>query len=728
MELAERLRAHLSDVDRPAEFAVAGLYQTPMPDIEVDGVGPLAFPLLAVQAEQLAGVAAAAPYGRGPDTIVDETVRKTWQIAPSNLRIRSEPWETTIAAIVSEAGRRLGVDDAQAELYKLLLYEEGGFFAEHRDSEKVDGMFATLVVTLPSRWTGGELVVRHAGAEVELDLQTGSVSNVAWGAFFTDCSHQLRPVTSGHRLCLVYNLVRPGGEFRAPDHSAVADEVAAALREWDSDFPKLLYVLDHSYTPAELDFSRLKGRDAGVAAVVRAAAAEADCALHLAMVSIEESGVAEEVYQRYSRYSRYSDPEFVAGEVSVRTQAVEHWRTLDGSDAPFERMPFEMGELCPPGALADEQPDQEHFWEATGNEGASFERTYRRAALVLWPRSQTARQIASCGPNGSLPFLESAEPGEPAKQLARAIVSSWPDRSERAYGPTAELGKRLLDALIRLEDGAAISLFLDVAVKQRGVRNEEAEALAWASVYLEERRFKEVAEFLAKQASRELEPPARFLASVAVLPSRRDLAELVADRVVDAMPTEVRVDWRATVTPAALRFLFEAIIALELPALAAAAAMQIEGRPHSYDLDTLVVPALSGLCRARNPDVVRTSLEALWNMAVSHLGERARRPLGDPDDWSLDVEIRCHCENCRKLQAFVRSPTERELRIPLAKEKRRHLHNVASGKDLSTSTIRSGRPFTWVCQKNATGYQRRREQRERDLIALTELGAELNPS
>ena len=30
-------------------------------------------------------------------------------------------------------------------------------------------------------------------------------------------------------------------------------------------------------------------------------------------------------------------------------------------------------------------PDEQHFQEATGNEGASFERTYSRAGFVLWP-------------------------------------------------------------------------------------------------------------------------------------------------------------------------------------------------------------------------------------------------------------------------------------------------------------------------------------------------------
>ena len=48
-----------------------------------------------------------------------------------------------------------------AEFYKLLIYDAGSFFVDHRDTEKVPGMFATLVIALPSAHSGGELVVRH---------------------------------------------------------------------------------------------------------------------------------------------------------------------------------------------------------------------------------------------------------------------------------------------------------------------------------------------------------------------------------------------------------------------------------------------------------------------------------------------------------------------------------------------------------------------------------------
>jgi predicted 2-oxoglutarate/Fe(II)-dependent dioxygenase YbiX len=69
-------------------------------------------------------------------------------------------------------------------------------------------MFATLVVALPSSFTGGELVVRHKGHEACLDLQCSDPAETAFAAFYADCVHEVRPVTDGFRLALTYNLIR----------------------------------------------------------------------------------------------------------------------------------------------------------------------------------------------------------------------------------------------------------------------------------------------------------------------------------------------------------------------------------------------------------------------------------------------------------------------------------------------------------------------------------------
>ena len=124
------------------------------------------------QARQLIAAAEPAPYGRGAETVVDPAVRRCWQIAPDRVRIRGRHWARTLETILARVAEGLGVDaPVTAEFYKLLVYDEGGFFIGHRDTEKAPGMFATLVVVLPSSFAGGELVVRHKGREARLDLR-----------------------------------------------------------------------------------------------------------------------------------------------------------------------------------------------------------------------------------------------------------------------------------------------------------------------------------------------------------------------------------------------------------------------------------------------------------------------------------------------------------------------------------------------------------------------------
>ena len=86
----------------------------------------------------------------------------------------------------------------------MLVYEPGQFFVAHQDSEKDDAMIATLVVMLPSAHSGGELVVHHGGAAT---AYRGSKSAISLVAFYPDCLHEVRPVKSGHRITLTYNLL-----------------------------------------------------------------------------------------------------------------------------------------------------------------------------------------------------------------------------------------------------------------------------------------------------------------------------------------------------------------------------------------------------------------------------------------------------------------------------------------------------------------------------------------
>jgi hypothetical protein len=110
------------------------------------------------------------PYGRGEETVIDREVRRTWQVDFAKVRIGGRDWEKTLAGLVADIALGLGVSEpVAADFYKLLVYDTGSFFVDHRDTEKAPGMFATMVLVLPSTHSGGELVIKHVGREVVLD-------------------------------------------------------------------------------------------------------------------------------------------------------------------------------------------------------------------------------------------------------------------------------------------------------------------------------------------------------------------------------------------------------------------------------------------------------------------------------------------------------------------------------------------------------------------------------
>jgi hypothetical protein len=378
-----------------------------------------------------------------------------------------------------------------ADLYQLLVYDPGSFCVSHRDTEKAAGMFAPLIIVLPSIYTGGALLVRHRDREARLELRGPEPSQVAFAAFDADCVHEGLPLTAGYRLALVSNRRRQG-RGQGPEPPPYAPEqarVTALLRQWsagkaapEDDSPDtLLSPLAYAYTPAELACGALQGADAAVAEVRVAAASAAACDLHLALVSITESGRAEHLGYYGARRRGWSDEadaeDFEVGEVYERSEPLSDWRRPDGSQPALGAVPFLADERCPPEAFEDLKPDEQYCHEAAGNEGASFERTYRRAALVLWPPARRLVVLNQTGLAATLPYLgelterwatSGAGPASPlwreAHEFSGHMLRTWP-RQVGWYPERTEArsdAARLLTLLSQLEDTARIEALLDI--------------------------------------------------------------------------------------------------------------------------------------------------------------------------------------------------------------------------------------------------------------------------
>ncbi len=61
---------------------------------------------------------------------------------------------------------------------------------------------------------------------------------MSWAAFYADCEHEVKPISSGYRLCLVYNLTlarsRRKGGISAPRTNEIAAAISELLGNWPS--------------------------------------------------------------------------------------------------------------------------------------------------------------------------------------------------------------------------------------------------------------------------------------------------------------------------------------------------------------------------------------------------------------------------------------------------------------------------------------------------------------
>lgn len=751
--LRDALLDLLAGVERPGDFCVAGRLETPIPHLEIDGIGPIAFPLLPWQAEQIRASSEQAPYGRGAKTLVDTAVRRTWQVGVDHLRLADPRWSTTLAEIAQRAAAGLGVPgEVRADLYKLLLYEVGSFFVEHRDSEKVDGMFATLVVVLPSLYEGGELVVRHRGREEVLPLKADGVSQVSYAAFYADCLHELRPVQSGYRLALIYNLAvvaRPPPS--APDYGPELERATRLLQSWGGELSgpdKLVVVLDHHYTSAGLSWSILKNQDAARAGLLLEAAARSGCLVHLAMVSIREAGSAEsnhDFYRARHRDRRDEVEDFEVIEVTDRTEEVGEWRDAEDTPVGLTALPLLDDELCPPDALEQESPDEQHYQEATGNEGASFERTWRRAAIVLWPAHRTRAVVDRGGFPAQLSLLvvlatrwarsgadRTAPEWTEAHALSTHLIANWPQT--RWVHPLSRRGAELLGALIQLRAGDEIERFVrDVIVVGEYDGSENTALIETAGVLGWSRTAPLLAGVVRATALFHLSAVTALVARA--LAAARDVHEAglvqVVTALVEALPGDpARVQglpsWPRPPDPDAETavLLLNVLAALGDEPLAARAVSHLLRWPGVWPVDGVLLPALTRLW----PDPSarpRPGVAAMRAALVQHLEARVALPLEAPRDWRRPATTSCSCEDCRDLRVFLASPTEPSWRLRAHKDNRTHVEEVIRRHklDLDCQTERRGSPHTLVCTKNNQSYERRVRQRQEDLQALGALGA-----
>ncbi len=482
IEATQALEQLLAGLGETARFESVGQVPAVLPGLEVQGLGPIGVPVAPADAKRIIGKASQAPYGLGEATIVDTEVRHVWQLEHSQFELRNAAWSEAVASVVDAIKRDLGIrGKVTAELYKLLVYEKGSFFKPHRDTEKIPGMFGTLVVCLPSRHEGGTLLLEHDGQTKRIDFGgKDSEFQTRYVAFYADCRHEVTPVKSGYRVCLVYNLAGTGKKQpAAPHHAAAVGEAAQLLKKLFSapePLNKLAIPFTHQYTEANFGPTQLKGADRARAEVLIRAAQSLECECYFALMMLHQEGIPDYGTMDYgdswgSRGSRWSHDDCDEGdedesdvaadgefeEIFDEELKIEHWRDPEGREQSFGTIHFEDNEIL---GLDDKErwSYKQEVREATGNEGASMDRWYRQAVLVIWPHARHFEVLAGEGPASAIPALEklvaeakTAEDLAACGKVAKAIIQNWHARNRYGYGDRSNSGP-MLRALERIGD------------------------------------------------------------------------------------------------------------------------------------------------------------------------------------------------------------------------------------------------------------------------------------
>ncbi len=763
-------------VDRPGTVYTSGDLPLVMPGLEVEGLGSMRLPLGKTQARKLAKLCHQAPYGKGTETVIDLDVRRTWELDPEAFQLTNPKWDTLLGTIVSTVQQALGLENCKltAHLYKLLLYEKGGFFLPHRDGEKLDRMVATLVVSLPSVHEGGELVVLHEGSRHEI-AYTGAASGyeLSYAAFYADCEHEVLPVRSGYRLCLVYNLTlaksRGKKGITAPTSGSAIAAIAKILRDGRKDeaHEKLAVTLDHRYTQDGLTLDKLKGVDRVRAEVLFEAAEQAGWVAHLALVTLWQSGSAEGEEYEYSRYhsdrSRWYDEdeeddeyeenasEYEMGEVFEESLSINHWSDHKGNKVALGEIQLNEDEIVSDQALAEWDPSAEEFEGYTGNAGMTLERWYHRAAVVIWPRERHFDVLCGAGTDAAIGGLASMvaqlkrtpkvrweEQRETCREFAAAIIESWQPK-RRGYswdGTSDETDRSVFPSLLQqLDDPKMVRRFLaNVMPRDGGVRLDKSfpafcRRHGWPSFE---------AELTAVISAVSATTISRNAALLQTLCMNRDksaerigLCRRLADRAVTSLITfddqPAGNDWQIARLdrPALLGSLVKSMLAVTADQELSRLIEHVLSCDDKYDLTDSHLATIFTLESWLVGKLVEPhrAISRWLAKCRSELESRVAQVPKKPTDYRRPVKLSCSCSYCRELTSFLAKADESVHHFRVRKDRRQHLHQIIDRHkcDLTHVTERRGSPYTLVCTKTTASYDAARQIHERDKENLTRL-------
>jgi len=611
-------------------------------------------------------------------------------------------------------------------------------------------------------------VVEFAGA--------ASGHELSFAAFYADCPHEVRPLQSGYRLCLVYNLTlatsRGKKGLTAPTTAGVVEAVKGLLDEWRKaeadDAQKLAVTLEHQYTQDGLTVDTLKGVDRTRAEVLFTAAEQAGCVAHLALVTLWQSGSAEGGYDGGYGYGRYrrrywedddDDDEdddddasqYEMGEVYDQSLVANHWSDRQGSKIALGEIDLDEEEIVDHLSVEDWEASREEFEGYTGNAGMTLERWYHRAAVVIWPCDKHFEVLCTAGTDAAIGGLASMvkslkraskAQSEALRQeclvFAEAIIAAWELQSHRDpwHPQAADTGRDAFLPLLQALDAPDLArCFLSEVMTVDGTVQLTTSFPAFCKRHGWPSFRNALQAVIGATSTATAGRNAALLETLCVqrdthadrLALCRELAQGAVDALLALDAKAPANDWQVRTLDrvALLSALVKALASVEAEEPLARLIAHALAARQTYDMIETHVAAILAL-----EPWLRTA-SAKSGGAISHwlatcrseLAARVEHEPVQPTDYRRPSKLSCNCDDCRELSAFLDNPNEAVHRFRVRKDRRQHLHRIIERHrcDLTHVTERRGSPQTLVCTKTTASYKAACQVYERDQQFLSRL-------
>jgi len=747
-EITAALEAIIESNPRSGTFCATRTTSTQDLTLQVKDFGQLKFPLSERKTKALIKCAKPANFGWRDKTVHDKTVRDVWEINKNKVTIDKRLWNKTLNPLLEQLKSDLGLPEnskLKAELHNLLVYAPGQFFNPHQDSEKLDGMLATLLVVLPSVHSGGSLIIEHQRTKKQFQSSRYALDKLVFCAFYADCHHEVKPVKSGYRVVLSYNLVlanqanQPSPDMNTTDlKNALSDyfsnstDTDDALSYMKKSPKKMVYLFDHSYTQKGLSWQHLKSVDRLRADALKDSAEALGLELHLALADMQESWQCEDDYdsydRRHRRYSYYEDDddeeedEYESGanaepiELIEQTLTIRHWLDANGDQLDYQDLDMSTNQLHWTKENDDFEPFETEYEGWMGNYGSTLDRWYHRAAIILWRKRDHFPVMLQMNPEKvighMLALAKSKSNHSTLHDIASATLPYWSDHFPRELTATFQNKIFKLALNIGNEKQAKILLqefnleVLQLKIVPTVIALSDCYGIDWC-----------IKLFEVWSVKNDFYSTTPLCENIDALLS----AFVKAEAVIELCNWLIKYQF-ATIKKIAKHRVhtIQKIIELLYGCI-------VVGNDDAYDriIDEMIeksklYPAFILIAvvesfvnaKTKSSPLQLKKQQALCTYVNDTLQAEYDLGLRLPTDWRIKDSTGCNCEDCSVFKKYLRAKTEVEMVWPMGKDRRKHIHGKIDGLGLPIThvTLRQGSPHKLILKKTKELYGRAKKR------------------